>query len=78
MTDAPPRYHPATPAQIRSRRGMSSFPADPGLYVLMWQDEAFTIQAIYGQWRENEGLIACPVLTRGTDLPAVPTHWGVA
>jgi hypothetical protein len=78
MTDTP-RYHPATPNQIRTRRGISSAPREYELILLMWQDDEFTWQAIHGQWCDmTNRWIADPVLTRSRDLPATPTHWNNA
>ncbi len=68
---------PATPDQIRTRRGISAAPTDRAV-LLMWQDDEFTWQAIPGQWREECGWIADPVVTGSPELPAVPTHWSKA
>lgn len=68
---------PATADEIRTRRGISAAPRD-GLVLLMWRDADDVWQAIPGQWREENGWIADPVLTGSPDLPAVPTHWCAA
>lgn len=75
MNDDPPRYHPATPAQILRRRGMSSAPREYRMIVLLWRD-ADGWQSIYGWWdADAQNWRADAVLAGGPDLPATPTHW---
>lgn len=77
MNDTPPRHRPATAGEIRTRRGIATAPTDRAV-TLLWRDAAGAWQAIPGQWRDENGWIADPVITGGIDLPAAPTHWCVA
>lgn len=67
---------PATPTQIRTRRGISAAPREFRLILLMWQDADYRWWTIPGRWNDDTGgWVADAVTTGSPDLPAIPTHW---